>query len=92
MRQTGSRNKLITISYDVIGDLAGVAGNSARQYAHRGEYDPRDLDSVLTWVNSRRKRQGQPMIGGCAANQLEADESKISKSAGNASAKFGGRF
>ncbi len=78
MRQTGSRNKLITIDYDLIGDLAGVGGNSARQYAHRRKYNPRDLDSVLTWVNSRRKRQGQPMIGGCTANLREDDESEVS--------------
>ena len=47
MRQTGSRNTLIRIDYDVIGQLAGIAGDTAKQYAHRGEYDPRNLENVL---------------------------------------------
>ena len=63
MRQTGSRNRLITIDYDVIGDLAGIAGDTAKQYAHRGKYDPRDLQSVLRWINSRRAARGRPLIG-----------------------------
>ena len=41
MRQTGSRNTLVKVDYDLIGDLAGIAGDTAKQYAHRGEYDSR---------------------------------------------------
>lgn len=37
---------MVKIDYDVIGDLAVIAGNTVKQYAHRGEYDPRELDSV----------------------------------------------
>ena len=58
MRQTGSRNTLIRIDYDVIGQLAGIAGDTAKQYAHRGEYDPRNLENVLEWVNGRRVAKG----------------------------------
>ncbi|MBU6384605.1 MAG: hypothetical protein KGS49_01585 [Planctomycetes bacterium] len=58
MRQTGSRNTLIRIDYDVIGQLAGIAGDTARQYAHRGEYAPRNLENVLEWVNGRRAAKG----------------------------------
>lgn len=58
MRPTGSRNTLISIDYDVIGQLAGIAGDTAKQYAHRGEYDPRNLESVLQWVNGRRAAKG----------------------------------
>jgi hypothetical protein len=76
MRRTGSRNKLITISYDVIGELAGIAGDTAKTYAHRHEYDPRDLGSVLTWVNKRRKRHGLPMVG-VPADQLVAAEVQV---------------
>jgi len=63
MRQKGSRNALVKIDYDLIGELAGIAGGTAKQYAHRGEYDPRSLDSVLQWVNARRAGKGLPLIG-----------------------------
>lgn len=73
MRPIGSRNTLVKIDYDLIGGLVGVAGDTAKQYAHRGEYDPRDLESVLVWVNSRRTRQGRPMMGVPADPPSEAD-------------------
>jgi hypothetical protein len=73
MRQRGSRNLLVKIDYDLIGDLAGVAGNTAKLLAHRGEYNPRDLDSLLTWLNKRRLRQGQPMIGVPADPPIEGE-------------------
>jgi hypothetical protein len=63
MRQTGSRNTLVKVDYDLIGDLAGIAGDTAKQYAHRGEYDSRCLDSVLRWINARRLAKGLPLIG-----------------------------
>ena len=63
-RPKGSRNTLIAITYDTIGELAGgIAGDTARQYAQRGQFDPRNLDSALAWVNARRQRLGLPMIG-----------------------------
>jgi hypothetical protein len=52
MRQKGSRNALVKIDNDLIDDLARVAWRHGKQYAHRGEYDPRSLDSVLQWVNA----------------------------------------
>ena len=63
MRQVGSRNTLVKVDYDLIGDLAGIAGDTAKQYAHRGEYDSRCLDSVLRWVNGRRAAKGLSLIG-----------------------------
>jgi hypothetical protein len=63
MRPTGSRNTLIRIDYDVIGRLAGIAGGAAKQYAYRGEYDPRNLENVLQWVNGRRAAKGLPLLG-----------------------------
>lgn len=78
MRQAGSRNTLVKIDYDLIGILVGVAGDTAKQYAHRGEYDPRDLGSVLSWVNARRMRQGQPMIG-VPADQLVKVEAQVKR-------------
>lgn len=54
MRIKGSLITLIRIDYDTIGRMAGVAGDTAKQYAHRGEYDQRNLEKVLRWVNGRR--------------------------------------
>jgi hypothetical protein len=73
MRQTGSRNTLVKVDYDLIGDLAGIAGDTAKQYAHRGEYDPRSLDSVLRWVNGRRVAKGLPLIGMPSETHPEAE-------------------
>jgi hypothetical protein len=75
MRQTGSRNTLVKVDYDLIGDLAGIAGDTAKQYAHRGEYDSRCLDSVLRWVNGRRAAIGLSLIGMPSENppELESD-------------------
>ena len=63
MRPKGSRNALIRITYDDIGRLVGVRGDTARRYAQRGLFDSRDLDSVLAWVNGRRAAQGLPLLG-----------------------------
>ncbi len=71
MRPTGSRNTLIRIDYDVIGQLAGIAGDTAKQYAYRGEYDPRILENVLQRVNGRRAAKGQPLIGSPTRNAPE---------------------
>ena len=63
-RPQGSRNRLVTLDYDVIAELAGgITGDTARRYAQRRLYDPRDLGSLLSWVNSRRQRQGEPLLG-----------------------------
>ena len=73
MRSKGSRNTLIRINYDTIGFMAGVAGDTAKQYAHRGKYDSRSLDSVLWWVNGRRAAKGLPMIGLPSENATDAE-------------------
>jgi hypothetical protein len=72
MRKKGSRNTLVRIDYDLIGDLAGIAGDTAKQYAHRGEYDPRSLDSVLQWVNARLAAKGLSLIGAPTKNAPDA--------------------
>lgn len=74
MRNKGSRNALLKIDYDVIGQLAGSAGDSAKQYAHRGEYDSRSLDSVLQWVNGRRAAKGLPLIGLPSESATDAED------------------
>lgn len=72
-RPKGSRTVLVRITYDDIGRLAGIAGDTAKQYAQRGQFDSRDLESVLCWVNSRRGGKGQPPIGLVADNAAEAE-------------------
>ena len=63
-RPKGSRTVLVRITYDTIGELAGgIAGDTARQYAQRGRFDPRSLDSLLEWINVCRTTKGLPMIG-----------------------------
>ena len=63
-RPKGSRTVLVRITYDTIGKLAGgIAGDTAKQYAQRGQFDSRDLDSLLTWINARRTAKGLPLIG-----------------------------
>ena len=73
MRSKGSRNTLIKIDYDLIGLLAGISGNSAKQYANRGEFDSRSLDSALRWINSRRHVKGMPLIGLPTDNDAEPE-------------------
>ena len=43
--------------------LRRMAGDDRRQYAQRGQFDPRSLDSLLEWLNARRTTKGLPMIG-----------------------------
>ncbi len=63
-RPKGSRTVLVRITYDTIGEMAGgIAGDTARQYAQRGQFNPRDLDSALSWINARRTAKGLPLIG-----------------------------
>ena len=63
-RPKGSRTVLVRLTYDTIGELAGgIAGNTVRQYAQRGQFNPRDLDSALAWVNARRTAKGLRLIG-----------------------------
>ena len=60
------------IDYDVIGHLAGIAGDTAKPHAPRGEYDPRNLENVLQWVNGRRAAKGLSLIGAPTSNAPDA--------------------
>ena len=74
-RPKGSRNRLVTLDYDVIGALVGIRGNTARRYAQRGEYDARSLASVMKWINRRRTARGWPLIGlPDGDNQVASDD------------------
>ena len=58
-----SPTKLIAVNFDTLGRLSGLTGNTVRQYAQRGQFNPRDLDSALAWVNARRGAKGLPLVG-----------------------------
>ena len=63
--------------------MAGIAGETANQYAHRGEYDPRNLENVLQWVNGRRAAKGLSLLGAPSENASVAlrcsdDKSNVS--------------
>ena len=63
-RPQGSRNRLVSLTYDTIAEMAGgITGDTARRYAGRGLYNSRDLDSLLAWVNRRRAARGLPLVG-----------------------------
>ena len=82
-RPEGSRNTLIAITYDTIGELAcDIAGDTARKYTQRDQFHPRSLDSPLTWVNTRRTTRGLPMIGVPDADyQVASDDAPTTTSA-----------
>jgi hypothetical protein len=73
MRQKGSRNTLVEINYHVIGELARIAGGTAKQYAHRGENDTRNLENILRWVNGRLAAKGLSLIGAPTKNVPDAE-------------------
>ena len=57
-------NQLATTSIaSVVADRSAGDTVTKKQYAPRGEYDPRSLDSVLQWVNARRAAKGVSLIG-----------------------------
>jgi hypothetical protein len=64
--------RLKRIDYDVTSQLIGIAGETAKQYAHRGEYDPRSLDSVLQWVNARRAAKRLSLLEAPTRNAPDA--------------------
>ncbi len=68
-RTKGARERLIVIDYGTIAEWTGLKVATVREYARQGQYNARDLDSVLTWCNSRRAAAGLPPIGQTTDNQ-----------------------
>ncbi len=62
-RKKGTHNRLIIVTYQEIADWASLSVRTCQEYAYRGEFDQRSLESVLKWVNARRQAAGQPLIG-----------------------------
>ena len=55
--------KIWSLTYSTIAEWTGLRVVTVRNCASRGDFDPRDIESVLCWVNSRRQRLGLAMIG-----------------------------
>ena len=55
--------KIWSLTYSRIAEWTGLRVVTVRNCASRGDFDPRDVESVLSWVNTRRQRLGLPMIG-----------------------------
>ena len=62
-RPKGARSVLIKVDYGTIAEFAGITPDMAKRLARQGLFDSRDLESVLRWINGRRQRQGEPLIG-----------------------------
>ncbi len=62
-RKKGTHNRLIIVTYQEIADWARLSVRTCQEYAYRGYFDPRDLESVLQWINTRRQAAGKQMIG-----------------------------
>ena len=63
IKQVGSEKKLCHLTYGQIAKWAGLAPRSVIQYASRGDFQQSDIESVLRWVNGRRRARGLPLIG-----------------------------
>lgn len=61
MRRRGPQT-LARITYPTLSEWTGLAVGTLRNLASEGQL-PRDLPGVITWVNTRRARQGLPLIG-----------------------------
>jgi len=62
-RPKGAEEILFRLHYSKIAEWACCSVSTARQYASRGLYDPRDIDSVLHWANARRAKRGIEPVG-----------------------------
>lgn len=62
-KKPGAETHLCTLRYSQIADWVGLRPRTVQQYAARGEFNSRNLEDTLRWVNARRARRGLPLIG-----------------------------
>lgn len=55
--------KICSVTYTALAQWTGLRVVTVRNCASRGDFESRDIESVLRWVNARRQRLGLPMIG-----------------------------
>jgi hypothetical protein len=74
--------KIWSLTYSVIAKWTGLRVVTVRNCASRGDFDPRDIESVLGWANARRQRLGLPLIGvPDGDNQVASDDAPTTTSA-----------
>lgn len=62
-RPAGAEACLWKLTYSQIANWSGVSNKTIRNAVWRKEFDPRDIESVLRWVNRRRLRRGLGLVG-----------------------------
>ena len=55
--------KLASLTYTLIAELSGYSLHTVRNYAARGDFEPRNLSACLCWINEQRERRGWALIG-----------------------------
>lgn len=50
--------RLVVWTYSEIGQLCGLKGRTVRQYASRGYLNPRDIPSILRFIDKHRAKRG----------------------------------
>jgi len=59
----GAERRLCCVTYSQIAAWVGLAKRTVIEYASLGHFDSRSLESILGWVNGRRKARGLPPVG-----------------------------
>jgi hypothetical protein len=67
-RNKGDEDILWILNYSHIAKWAGLKVSTVRTYSQQGQFDRKDIESVLEWVNTRRKSKELPLIGIPAEN------------------------
>jgi hypothetical protein len=71
IKKVGAQKHLAHLTYTQIAGWVDLAPRSVIQYASRGDFDTRSIESVLQWVNGRRAAKGLPLIGAPTENSSE---------------------
>jgi len=59
----GAEKKLCYVTYSHIATWVGLGRRTVIECASRGMFDKRSLESILRWVNARRRGRGLPPVG-----------------------------
>jgi len=75
-RRVGSEERLWVLTYSQIAAWVHLAPRTVRSYASEGQFKRDSIESVLQWVNERRRRLGLDMIGQPGRNSGISRDSK----------------
>jgi len=62
-KRTRGEQRFGGLTYSQIAEWTGLKLSTVQAYGARKVFQPRNLVSVLQWVNARRARRGLPLIG-----------------------------